>query len=135
MRHTLGFPGGTSGKRDIRDIRDSGLTPGWERTLEKGMATPSSILAWRIPRTEEPGGLQSTGLHRVGHDRSDLAHTHTPSCLHFLPAYFCFYIPMFFEHPTSQIALTLKALVSFPHNVLWVNFLFHGKGLKCPLRV
>ena len=34
--------------------------------LEKGMATPSSILAWRIPWTEEPGGLQSMGLQRVG---------------------------------------------------------------------
>ena len=36
--------------------------------LEKGMATLSSILAWRIPWTEEPGGLQSMGLLRVGHD-------------------------------------------------------------------
>ena len=36
--------------------------------LEKGMATHSSILAWRIPWTEEPGGLQSTGLQRVEHD-------------------------------------------------------------------
>ena len=41
---------------------------GWEDPLEKGMATHSSILAWRIPRTEEPGGLQSMGLQRVGHD-------------------------------------------------------------------
>ena len=41
---------------------------GWEDRLEKGMATHSSILAWRIPWTEEPGGLQSTGLQRVGHD-------------------------------------------------------------------
>ena len=41
--------------------------------LEKEMATHSSILAWRIPWTEEPGGLQSTGLHRVGHDWSGLA--------------------------------------------------------------
>ena len=39
-----------------------------EITLEKGMATHSSILAWRIPWTEEPGGLQSMGLPRVGHD-------------------------------------------------------------------
>ena len=39
-----------------------------EDTLEKGMATHSSILAWRIPWTEEPGGLQSLGLQRVGHD-------------------------------------------------------------------
>ena len=37
------------------------------------MATHSSVLAWRIPGTEEPGGLPSMGSHRVGHDRSDLA--------------------------------------------------------------
>ena len=41
---------------------------GQEDPLEKGMATHSSILAWRIPWTEEPGGLQSTGSHGAGHD-------------------------------------------------------------------
>ena len=41
---------------------------GREDPLEEGMATHSSILAWRIPRTEEPGGLQSMGSPRVGHD-------------------------------------------------------------------
>ena len=41
---------------------------GREDPLEKEMATHSSILAWRIPWTEEPGGLQSTGSPRVGHD-------------------------------------------------------------------
>ena len=41
--------------------------------LEKEMATHSSVLAWRIPGTGEPGGLPSVGSHRVGHDRSDLA--------------------------------------------------------------
>ena len=41
---------------------------GWEDPLEKGMATPSNILAWRIPWTEEPGRLWSMGLQRVGHD-------------------------------------------------------------------
>ena len=41
---------------------------GQEESLEKEMATHSSILAWRIPWTEEPGGLQSTRLQRVGHD-------------------------------------------------------------------
>ena len=40
----------------------------WEDPLEKGMATHSSILAWRIPWTEEPGVLQSMGSQRVGHD-------------------------------------------------------------------
>ena len=44
---------------------------------EERMATHSSILVWRIPWTEEPGGLQSIGSQRVGHDWSDLAHTHT----------------------------------------------------------
>ena len=41
---------------------------GGEDPLEKGMAIHSSILAWRIPWIEEPGGLQSMGSHRVGHD-------------------------------------------------------------------
>ena len=41
---------------------------GWEDCLEKGMATHSSILAWRIPWTEEPGGLQPLGSQRVGHN-------------------------------------------------------------------
>ena len=45
---------------------------GQEDSLEKGMATHFSIVAWRIPWTEEPGGLQSMGLQRVGH-----THTHT----------------------------------------------------------
>ena len=43
-------------------------SPGWEDPLEKGMATHSSILAWRIPWTEETGGLQAIGSKRVGHD-------------------------------------------------------------------
>ena len=44
------------------DIRDAGLTVGWEDPLGKVMATHSSILTWRIPRTEEPGGLGSRGV-------------------------------------------------------------------------
>ena len=44
-----------------------------EDSLEKGMATHSSVLAWRIPGMEEPGGLPSLGSHRVRHDLSDLA--------------------------------------------------------------
>ena len=41
---------------------------GWEDPLEKGTATQGIILAWKIPGTEEPGGLQSMGSQRVGHD-------------------------------------------------------------------
>ena len=43
-------------------------SPGWEDPLEKEMETHSSILAWRIPWMEEPGGLQSTGSQRIRHD-------------------------------------------------------------------
>ena len=51
------------------NVVDLGLIPGLGRSLEKEMATHSSILAWRIPWIEEPGGLgQSVRLHRVGHD-------------------------------------------------------------------
>ena len=51
-----------------KQIVDLGSIPGSARSLEKEMATHSSILAWRIPWTEEPGRLQSTGSQRVGHD-------------------------------------------------------------------
>ena len=50
----------------MRETRVQSL--GWEDALEKGMATYSSILAWKIPRTEEPGRLQSMESQRVGHD-------------------------------------------------------------------
>ena len=48
---------------------------GWEDPLEKEMATHSSILAWKISWTEEPGGLQSMGSQRVGHDSATNTHT------------------------------------------------------------
>ena len=44
------------------------LSLGWEGLLEKGMAPHSSMLAWRMPWTEEPGRLQSVGSQRIGHD-------------------------------------------------------------------
>ena len=50
------------------DRKDADSLPGWEDPLEEGMATHSSILAWRIPWTEEPGGLWSIGLQGVRHD-------------------------------------------------------------------
>ena len=49
-------------------IRDAGSIPGLEDPLEEGMASPSSILAWRIPWTEETGRLPSIGLQIVAHD-------------------------------------------------------------------
>ena len=56
-----GFPGGAEVKASLSNAGDLGLIPGSGRSLEKEMATHSSILAWRIPWTEELGGLQSTG--------------------------------------------------------------------------
>ena len=50
------------------DVRDSGSIPGSGRSLKEVMATHSSLLAWRIPWTEEPGRLQSMGLQTVRHD-------------------------------------------------------------------
>ena len=49
---------------------------GWEDPLKEGMASHSSILAWRIPWIEEPGGLQSKGSKRVRHNWIDLARMH-----------------------------------------------------------
>ena len=68
----MGFPGGSVGKEPISnagDAGDLGLIPGSGRYpgVEE-MATHSSIPAWRIPRTEEPGRLQSVGSQRVRHD-------------------------------------------------------------------
>ena len=59
------------------DVRDESLIPGSEDPLEKEMAIHSGILAWRIPWTEEPGGLQSIRLCRAGQDWSDLVRRHT----------------------------------------------------------
>ena len=55
-------------KNHPASVGDMGLIPGQEDLLKKGMATHSSILAWRIPWTEETDGLQSMGWQRVGHD-------------------------------------------------------------------
>ena len=68
----LVFPGGISGKKpacQYRRLKEMWVQSlGWEDPLEKEMATHSSILAWKIPWTEEPGRLQSVGSHRVGHN-------------------------------------------------------------------
>ena len=65
---TLGFPGGSDDKESDCNAVDLGSIPGLKGYLEEGMATHSSILAWRIPWTEEPGRLQSMVSEKVGHD-------------------------------------------------------------------
>ena len=74
----LSFPGGWVVKNPpaVQEPQEMWVRSlGWEDPLEEGMATHSNILAWRIPPTKEPGGLQSIGPHRVRHDWSDLACT------------------------------------------------------------
>ena len=61
----LGFPGGSVVKNPPTVQETQVRSLGWEDPLKKEMATHSSILAWRIPQTEEPGGLQTMGSPRV----------------------------------------------------------------------
>ena len=64
----MGFPGSSAGEESACKAGDPSLIPGLGRSPGRGHGNHSSILAWRIAGTEEPGGLQSTGLQRVGHD-------------------------------------------------------------------
>ena len=71
LTESKGFPGGTSGTDLAGQCRRYKMwvhSLGWEGPLKEGVADHSSTLAWRIPWIEEPGGLQSIGLQRVGHN-------------------------------------------------------------------
>ena len=68
LRICFGFPCGSDGEESACNARDLGLIPGSGRSLEKGMATHSSVLAWRTLWTEEPGRVQYMGS---GHKESD----------------------------------------------------------------
>ena len=93
---------------------------GQEDLLEKDMPTDSSILAWRIPWTEEPGGLRSAVSQRVGHNWSDLAHTHINILPVFLVPYLFICLPVdgtltfmspwlcLYESITTSVTLHLK---------------------------
>ena len=92
------FPGGSDGKESAYKAGDPGSILGWEGPLEMEMATHSSILAWKIPWTEEPGRLQSMGSQRVGHDWATslsfflfslcMGYQDWPSCTHIVPQVF-----------------------------------------------
>ena len=68
LTHSLGFPGGSDGKESACNAGDPCSIPGLGISPGGGSATHSSILAWRIPRAEEPGRLQSMESRRVGHN-------------------------------------------------------------------
>ena len=69
------FPGGLDGKESACNAGDLGSVSGLEDPLEKEMTTHSSILAWEIPQTEEPWGLQSMGSQRIGHNWATNTHS------------------------------------------------------------
>ena len=89
------------------DIRDAVRSPGREDLLEMEMAAHSSILAWRIPWTAEPGGLQSIGSRRVGHDWSNLACSPCAQNRHSLQ--------MLSQMEKAVIYQTRAGLIRFPH--------------------
>ena len=89
----MGLPGGASAMNspaNARDLRHAGSIPRSGRSPEGGCGTHFNILSWRIPWTEEPGGLQSVGSHRTRHNWSDLA------CMHACVLYMCIYNILFY---------------------------------------
>ena len=64
----MGFPGSSDSKTSACSAGDPGSIPGLGRCPGEGNGNPLQSLAWKIPWTEEPGGLQSMGSQRVGHD-------------------------------------------------------------------
>ena len=72
----LSFPGGSDHQNLLAGRETPALSQGWEDPLEEEMAVHSSILAWKIPWTEEPGGLQSMESKRAGYDSATNTHTH-----------------------------------------------------------
>ena len=122
------LPGKSHGRRSLVGCspwvakswaRLSGFTFSFHfHALEKEMATHSSILAWRIPGTEEPSGLPSMGLHRVRHDWSDLAAAAAAAacfqlclCTHTL--YTCKEIDFFLKHRWDHTLYNFKQLAFF----------------------
>ena len=105
-KKSWGFPSGSVGKEStccVEDTGDEGSIPGLGRSPGGGQGNHSSILVWRIPWTEEPGGLQSIELQKVGHDWSDWAHIKKHAHI----------------FPSSELHYTrLVSLLSFHHTVM-----------------
>ena len=125
---------------------------GWEDPLEKGMATHSSLLAWRIPWTEEPGGLQSMGLQRVRHDlaintllgynwhrvklSSARVLTHVPSCVTTTQSRTDVYHPEPFPTPLQSASCFRPSPwqpVTIPVSTEWISRMPSQWNLPLPL--
>ena len=109
------FPGDSDGKASAYNTGDPVWSLGWEDSLDKEMATHSSIFAWKIPWTEEPGGLQSMGSQRV---RQKWA-------TNILTFYFRIqitYVPFIYFPILSQININITGFNTFYNEVSSVNF-------------
>ena len=96
-----------------------GSTLGQEDALEKGMATHSNILAWRIPWTEEPDGLQSTGLQRVRHNSATNTFTFIP-----IPTQVCITLKWYGKGEWRQTGFFLKSMYLSLRSTVFFPF-FH----------
>ena len=101
-----GFPGGSD--KNLLAMQETQVRSwGWEDSLEKGMATHSSILAWRILRIEEPSGAQSMALQRIGHDlATNTYHIHIPFWV-LLRCIFGIYVHVFVTYENSVLFYSL----------------------------
>ena len=142
-----------SGKESTCNVGDVGTwfwSLGQEDPLEEGKATHSSILAWRIPWTEESGALQSMGSQRIRHGWSDRACTHTQfillnsnsavavsvTCFLKLIIHFCFWLPWVFTaaHSLSLVNGDCSCLRCWGFLWWWLLF-FQSVGSRCSASV
>ena len=103
------FPGGSEVKDPPANAADAGSIPGSGRSPEKEVGIHSSVLAWEIPWTGEPGGLQSVGPQRAGHDIAT-EHCHQ----FFLEGWFVLLLPQGLQGPTGLNERKLLASLAAP---------------------
>ena len=103
-------PGGSDSKESAFSVGDPGSILGQEDLLEKEMASYYSIPAWRILWTEEPGGLQSIGLQRIGYDWAINTHAHTHTCI---TESFCYTSET--NNIVSQLSVQFSSVQSLSH--------------------
>ena len=127
-----GFPGGSvvnNLSTNAGDTGDTGSIPASGNLLKEKMATHSSIPAWKIPRTEEPGGLQSKRSQRVGHDQVT-EHAYFSPVFFFFPSLCCFclfnilhFLLIYEKIYTIIISLKISFLMTALCSTQWIH---HG---------